>query len=222
MKLAIATVPRTPGYLSKTLESLEASGFRKDIHLFLGRPDQDYLQLLHGLTGIYVHDITGAQWNEIKGFRDFQKYVGNFVRILEAFDEDLFIAEDDVLFHPRWQEELDILRTKRPRKLISLYSAADYSGEKRFVEKHHFYGTCGIFYPNHHRRALATLLRKRLSPDVISVDDLINEYLKDNREIIVISTPSWIDHLGESSSIQENRGHGLRRAPTFNGDSGKT
>ena len=232
MQIAIATISRP--YLAKTLESLWASGFEESITLFVGTPDEAYLDSLPQ-DRLNIERMSRALWAEIKDLPSHQKAVANFLRIFESEDDNILICEDDIEFAPDWLLILTKIKEQKPDDLIWLYSGSDRQpNELGWISSLSEWGACGVFYPKHHRRQIAQFIRQRmanpslpnrwrteeseewlLSSGVIAIDQLINSYLFYGNHRAIVSVPSCIDHMGAITTIEGNETHGPRRAPTF-------
>ena len=236
MKLAIPSINRP--YLAKTLDSLWNSDFDDDVHLFVGNPDESYLNDFRSNPRVRIESMPAELWSQIKDLPDHQKTSANYLRIFEADEEHLFIAEDDVEFSSSWKSELGKIRQAKPQSLISLYSRYEFNDPTihpcGWTELRTAWGTCGIFYPKELRKRLADFVRKRfeqnhlpnnyweengirriLPPGFIPIDQMLSSYLFETNSKAVISVPSYVEHIGDITSISVNQNQGIRRATTF-------
>lgn len=192
---------------------------------------------------IFAHPIPHDLWALIEPLPPAQRAVGNFVAALRSSGGDLMLFEDDVIVKPGWIAAVGDLRTtsfpEPCNTFISLYSHKDYRppgfDPRRILNglTYHmppkpiapdaFYGTLGLYVPAAHRKPLAELALTHLQPEASPgrfprarspFDEIVKEYINAHQNCdLAITIPSFVDHVGDVSTI--NPTHGIRRAPMF-------
>lgn len=225
INIAVSTVWREVNYLDTMLDSLTVEhpiSAERPISLVVGSPVSGYVERYRSVPGISIIEMGPNTWSWIKNNSLAHRATWNYYRCLTqptAGTRGTLILEDDIRFARGWRTRLsttiaDLEEHHGPDFVLALYSShgpawfsmlgrstskqlyADYPPEK-------FFGTQGMYYTTKSRQGFAKYLKTNgVIAHKTHYDFLLGKYLSHAGLPLFATVPSIIQHIGESSAIE--------------------
>lgn len=204
MRIVFLTAPRSPAYLHQTLASMLLADSRASqiqVVLLLDADDD-------GFTAGYAHHgrvQIVRQPPAVRALGVMQRITTGFRRALleTPQEEELLIAEDDLIFCDGWTERLrDAEREARSRSgdryLLSGYAA--YSFAQRPISPYPvagFYGNQLLYVPALIRKSLADYMMEHVNEE--NGDMLVKRWAMSTGTPVWATVPALVQHVGNVS-----------------------
>jgi hypothetical protein len=220
MNLVITTCSRPTAYLGQTLGSMylaDPKAHEFKLHFFIdGENRAAAKNFLHNGKPKFVVNADRDR-GELQ-YPPNQRVTRNFAHALKSFplDEELLIAEDDLLFRDEWVAEMrkciDAAQSRSDRYVLSLYCPWELRGHPIVAldaRAAPFYGNLMLYIPSTVRHELADYMVNRAVE--LPGDLLVRDWGWSTNTPIFASVPSLVQHAGHESSLGTKGG----KSPMF-------
>lgn len=204
MIICFVTAPRLPAYMHQTLASMlladaDASSLR--VKLILDADNDEFVEQYKHNGRVEV----ARNLEAIRSVPTMQRVTLGFRRaLLETHpDEELLIAEDDIVFRDGWLRSLraaaaESRKRSGDRFLLSGYAAYEFSSRPiAAYPAPTYYGNQLLYVPTSVRAPLAAYMAEHVNEE--NGDMLVKRYAHESGTPIWATVPSLVQHVGKVS-----------------------
>lgn len=215
LTLAMISVSRPEDYIHDTICSVLRDQ-ALPLHLFIGKPDTDYVARYANGPLIFKHPCTAFEYDIVKLKSLRYRSVWNYWRALEMdYDSDyVLLMEDDVQYSQGWYkyvtEKILPFSGKSP---VTLYTP-DFNDTRTvpfdFVQKAvksnqstakyplpYFYGTQAVIYTKNTQKEMYDwFTENRIKDDPRPIDWLVRDFCISRNQDLLATAPGLVQHMG--------------------------
>jgi len=231
-QLSIVTISRTHEYIFQTLSNIFLSNLSdasKTVHLFVGSPDDSYLENIKHHKQLFLHTINTDMWENLKKYTVHKRAYINYLQPLHwayLYNSSLILLEDDVKIKYNALAFLNkaIENIKIDNYVIDCYvvSWASKKMDSRFenedvFQRSDFCCTQCMYYPNKVLKDLFTYMKENEKNNIFEMGwqpydlQMGNYFSIKNIPILAMKNPI-IDHI---STISTGLGNGKHRSKNW-------